>query len=270
MTPIIAVNSNCYHGFSLDRAIRGIKKAGFSAIELTATRGWTEHVMPQMPFKALAKIKKQLQEDNVRAIAMSGHCNLMDPERLPDFLENMEMAAYFGCDFIVSSIGEAHLEDKVVDEKDLLDHLQSLLPALERLNLMLVLEVHGKAHGSGKAIQRIVKAVNHPLVKINYDTANAVFYGDVDVVKDMEAVVDDIAYIHLKDKAGPRDVWNFPALGEGDIDFKGIFQMLKDQKNDAPWSIEIEFTEKGPKDAEEVDEALITSANFLKSLGFAI
>lgn len=270
MKAIVAVNSNCYHGYSLDRAIEGIKRSGFSAIELTATRGWTEHVMPEMPFKELAKIKKQLQEENLLPIAMSGHCNLMDPERLTDFLENMELASYFGCRFIVSSIGEAHLEDKVVDERDLTNHLICLLPDLERLDLMLVLEVHGKQHGSGKEIRRIVKAVNSPLVKINYDTANAIFYGDVDVVQDMEAVIDDIAYIHLKDKAGPKDVWNFPALGEGYVDFDNIFKMLKEKQNNAPLSIEIEFTEQGPRDANEVDAALVTSANYLKSLGIKI
>ncbi|MCK9177210.1 MAG: sugar phosphate isomerase/epimerase, partial [Clostridiales bacterium] len=107
-------------------------------------------------------------------------------------------------------------------------------------------------------------------VKINYDTANAIFYGDVDVVQDMEAVIDDIAYIHLKDKAGPKDVWNFPALGEGYVDFENIFKLLKNRQNDAPLSIEIEFTERGPRDADEVDAALVTSANYLKSLGIPI
>lgn len=40
---------------------------------------------------------------------MSGHCNLMDPERIPDFEKNIRLAAFFGCQYIVSSIGEAHL-----------------------------------------------------------------------------------------------------------------------------------------------------------------
>ena len=41
---IIAVNSNCYHGYPIEDAIAGIKAAGFKYIELTATKGWTEHV----------------------------------------------------------------------------------------------------------------------------------------------------------------------------------------------------------------------------------
>ena len=34
---IIAVNSNCYHGYSLEDAVAGIRAAGFKYIELTAT-----------------------------------------------------------------------------------------------------------------------------------------------------------------------------------------------------------------------------------------
>ena len=46
MGRIIAVNSNCYHGYSIEQAIDGIAAAGFRYIELTATKGWTEHVSP--------------------------------------------------------------------------------------------------------------------------------------------------------------------------------------------------------------------------------
>lgn len=41
---IIGVNSNCYHGYSIEDALEGIAAAGFHYVELTATKGWTEHV----------------------------------------------------------------------------------------------------------------------------------------------------------------------------------------------------------------------------------
>lgn len=39
MKRIIAVNSNCYHGYSIEDAIDGIADSGFHYIELTATKG---------------------------------------------------------------------------------------------------------------------------------------------------------------------------------------------------------------------------------------
>src|SRR5690554_2525330 len=105
MDRIIAVNSNCYHGFSIDEAIDGIAAAGFRYIELTATKGWTEHVFPTHTFAELVRIKKRLKEANITPFAMSGHTNLMDTERMQDFILNIELAAFFECDYIVSSIG---------------------------------------------------------------------------------------------------------------------------------------------------------------------
>ena len=39
MKRIIGVNSNCYHGYSIEEALEGIHKAGFHYVELTATKG---------------------------------------------------------------------------------------------------------------------------------------------------------------------------------------------------------------------------------------
>ena len=72
MERIIAVNSNTYHGFTLEDAISGISKASFKYIELTATKGWTEHVFPDMSFEKLVQIKENLSNHELIPYAMSG------------------------------------------------------------------------------------------------------------------------------------------------------------------------------------------------------
>ena len=62
MKRIIAVNSNCYHGYTIEEAVAGIRKAGFRYIELTATKGWTEHVFPDQSFQRLLEVKDKLDE----------------------------------------------------------------------------------------------------------------------------------------------------------------------------------------------------------------
>ena len=261
----IFVNSNTYHGYTLDEAIDSIAKSGFDAIELTATKGWTEHVFPTMDFSELVRIKRKLKDANLEVIGMSGHANLMDHNRLPDFIDNMYLAHFFGSQFIVSSIGEAHLEDKEhLGEDDLVENIKSLIPILEETGLTLVLEVHGKDHGSGVIINSIVNKVSHGQVKIAYDTANALFYSNVNLVEDIEASMDNIAYMHIKDKAGERTEWNFPAIGKGLINFEEIFDLFDKHQNYVPMSIEIEFTDKGPKDFDEVETAVKDSYEYLK------
>ena len=94
MNRIIAMNSNTYHGFSLEEAVRGIADAGFRYIELTATKGWTEHVYPDQPMRKLMRAQDMLADAKLVPFAMSGHTNLTDPERAGDFLDNIRLASF--------------------------------------------------------------------------------------------------------------------------------------------------------------------------------
>ena len=267
---IIAVNSNCYHGYSIEQAVAGIRAAGFHYIELTATKGWTEHVFPDQSFARLLEVQDLLKKNDLIPFAMSGHTNLMDTARIGDFVNNIRLAHFFGCGYIVSSIGEAHLEDKAVASNEVVaEHIRGLVPYLEEYDMTLVLEVHGD-HGTGAILREICELVGSPRVLINYDTANAIFYGDVDVPADFAGCLDKIGYVHLKDKAGGRQEWDFPALGKGYVEFPKLFKMMDEAGNMSPYSIEIEFTQAGPKDLAEIDQAVLDSAAYLKGQGFQL
>ena len=266
----IIVNSNCYHGFPLEAAVEGIVKAGFHNIELTATKGWTEHVFPDMSLSRLVRTRRLLEEAGLAVVAMSGHVNLMDEERIADFVDNIELAHFLSAPVIVSSVGEAHLKDRTSAGDDLVaSNIRSFLPLLEKYDMHLVLETHGE-HGTATRLASIVDLVGSPRVGICYDTANAIFYGDVKGVEDVEANAGLIDYVHIKDKAGERTEWNFPALGEGYVDFPALLSTLDAKGNTAPLSIEIEFTSAGPANLEEVDQALVTSARYLEGLGYRL
>ena len=270
MDRIIAVNSNTYHGYSVEDALRGISAAGFRYVELTATKGWTEHVFPTHSFASLIRVKKLMAELGLTPFALSGHCNLMDPERIQDFILNIELAAFLGSDYIVSSVGEAHLEDK--NKEDLggiTENIVRLLPCLRAHGIKLVLETHGD-HSTAGILKEIVGRVGSDLVAINYDTANVIYYAGVLPEVDMLDAIDQIAYLHLKDKLGGVKEWNFPALGKGVVNFPAIFSNLSAAKNSSPFSIELEFTPEGAGSLEAVNEAVRTSAAYLKSHGFVL
>ncbi len=189
---------------------------------------------------------------------------------MKDFAENIELARFFGCQYIVSSVGEAHLEDKETAGNDILAaNIKSVIPLLEDADMTLVLEIHG-AHCNGKILKEIVDLIASDYVRINYDTANAIFYGGVKPEEDMQNCKDEIAYMHLKDKRGGQQEWDFPALGKGTVNFPKIFENLENNKNACPFSIEIEFTKEGPKDIAEVNQAVLDSYQYLREKGFDI
>lgn len=273
MKNIISVSTNTYHGFSTDEALEGIAAAGFKYVELTAVKGWTEHVMPGFPEDEFIKVEKKLKDLGLTCIALSGHCNLMDAERLNDFRENIKLAHRFGCKYIISSAGEAHFgKGESFTDEVLIRNIKSIVPDLEKYDLCLGIEVHG-AYGTGESLYRIYKGVGSDRVGINYDTANVVFYGGQIPNIEIRNCVDGINYMHLKDKVGIDKVWNFPAIGSGDLDLTGLMNYVDANGYTGPFSIEIEFTEEftmRPKvqgDLATADKAVKDSFDYLKSQG---
>lgn len=269
----IAVNSNSYHGFGLDEALEGIAAAGFHYVELTAVRGWTEHLHADMTDAEISAVKDKLQQLDLTVISLGGHCNLMEEERLMDFEKNIELAAKFGCEYIVTSTGEAHFgENETFADDALVANIKKILPKLEQHKIQMVLEVHGE-YGTGESLYRIAKAVNSPYVGVNYDTANVVFYGKEYPEEEIKTCAPGVTYVHLKDKAGAMDEWNFPAVGAGDLKLKEFMEYMDTQNYTGPYSVEIEYTEaftmrdKQPGDLEVANKAIADSYAYLKSIG---
>lgn len=73
----LAINSNTYHGFSLEDAVKGAAKAGFKQIELAAVKDHTAHVLPEMSEKELLAIKKLLHQYEMRCVGIGAHSNVM-------------------------------------------------------------------------------------------------------------------------------------------------------------------------------------------------
>ena len=135
-------------------------------------------------------------------------------------------------------------------------------------------------------ILEVIKKINSPWIRINYDTGNVIFYGGVRPEEDVVAALPYLAHIHLKDKRGGKKVWDFPPIGMGEIDFPRIFEILLEQGYSGPISVEIEVLgkdtipswlvsdEKGEIVSEEkkfsgpeiVDKALVKSLQYIKTL----
>ena len=262
MKNVFAINTNTYHGFSTDEALEGVAAAGFKYIEIAAVRNWTEHVMPEWPQEKIDHVKQKAKDLGLTIIAMSGHCDLSDADRLNDFRANMKLAHELGCKWIISSTGEAHfMKGEEGTEEKLIANIKTLLPDLEAYDMQLGIEVHGANYGTGEAVARLVRGVGSPRVGVNYDTANVVFWGRSNPDTDLDTCVKDLNFCHLKDKIGMDNSWNFPAIGAGELHLLDLMQRMKDNGYEGPFSIEIEYTEEF--DMREKREGDIDYANKL-------
>ncbi len=262
-----SVSTNTYHGFSLDDALEGIAQAGFKYVELTGVAGWTEHVNWQMNDEDFKSLKDKLSQKGLTAIALSGHCNIIAEDGMEAFLKNVDLAARLGCQFIVTGTGETHGDKEVVEnESVLIDTLRKITKKCEQVGVCLVLETHGNNYNTGQTMYNLVSNIDSDFIGINYDTANVIFYGNVRPEDEIVNGITRLKFVHLKDKAGANNEWNFPAIGKGYIDFPKIFSVLRENNYDGPISVEIEFTPDGPGSLEAVNQAVKDSFDHIQKI----
>ncbi len=262
----LAINSNTYHGFSLEEAVKGASKAGFKQIELAAVRDHTAHVLPDFSTKRFEEVKDLLREYGMKCVGISAHSNIMKEDGVKNLLNSIELAVIFDCPYIITATGDTHDDHDVIeDERKLIENIQPVVEKCEQYGKQLVLETHGNNYSTGISLMRLAKAF-HDRVKINYDTANVIFYGNMLPYDDLQASVDYVEFVHLKDKLGAYHEWNFPAIGDGEIDFPKVFSILQKGNYQGPISVELEFTPAGPGSLHEVNDAVKKSYHYLAKL----
>ena len=273
MKNLVAVNTNSYHGFSVDEALEGIAKAGFKYVEISAVPVWTGHILPTMEEAEIQRIEKKVRDLGLELIGMSGHCNLMEKERLEDFRENIKLAHRLGIKYIVSSTGEAHFgKGETFRDDVLIENIKTLVPMLEKYDMQMVLETHGQ-YGTGESLKKIAEGTGSDRVGVCYDTANVVFYGNVRPEEEIRKCMDRVKYFHLKDKIGYDNVWNFPAVGQGELKLLDVIAYANEQGFHGPFSMEVEYTEdftmrdKRPGDLEYVNEEMVKAYRYMEEHG---
>lgn len=267
MDNALCLNSNTYHGFELADAVSGAKAAGLRFIEIAAVRGHTEHLRADMSDAEIDSALALLAENGIQPLGLSGHANIMTEDGRASFRSNIELAARIGATYIVTGTGETHDDEDVIeDEAVLVDILRDLSAAAAERGIKVALETHGNNYGTGASIRDLVTKVGSDDFGVNYDTANVIFYGDAEPYDDLRVSADRVLGIHLKDKAGDPREWNFPAIGDGYLDFGRVFEILRDTGCSAPLSIEIEFTPAGPASLDEVHSAVARSVATIGAL----
>lgn len=267
MNPI-CLNSNTYASFPLEDAIIGAERSDIHLIELSAVDG-CQHVGPDLTDREADAVLRRLAESGLITVALGGSANLTTEKGRDLFRRNLILGAQLGVDYVVTGTGDRHGDRRGIHDPDVfVAEVAALAEEARKAGVRMAIETHGGNYATGVQVQELVAAIGSDALFINYDTANVIFYGDTDPYDDLEQCLDRVIGIHLKDKTGKRDEWNFPAIGEGDTDFAQIREILagSNRTDSVPLSIEIEFTPAGAGSVAEVHRSLAASVATIESL----
>ena len=98
-------HSNSYHTYSLEEALEGIAAAGYKFVELSAVRGWTEHVPLEANAKTLGRIQRMMNKLGLMSLSLSGHSDLTTKDGLRDGLKAVDLCERMGIEIMNTAIG---------------------------------------------------------------------------------------------------------------------------------------------------------------------
>src|SRR4051812_28550469 len=236
MAKPLAGHTNSYHTYSHDEALQGIAEAGYTAVELSAVPGWTEHVDLDGD---QGELRRKLESSGLEPVSLSAHSDLTTADGLAHGIKAVRWAAEYGIPVVNTAVGGHQSADE--NEAAFLANIGALADEAERAGIKVGLEIHGDIMASGAVTLPLLEKIGRDSVGINYDTANVVFYSGDTPVEDIPKVADRICHVHLKETAGGKGVWNFGAIGSGVVDFAHVLRMLQAAGYSGPYSVELEF-----------------------------
>ena len=261
----IGVVTSTYPNYNADEAMAGISAASFKYVELASAPAYFNHILPLPEEATEADVRNLLNKCKgygLELYCIAGHTRLLTENGVADFKTVLDYANMAAVRFVTTDVGEIKVED---DKQRFYRDIAEIADYAQSKNVTVCLEMHGSWCNNGKTGAEIIQKVNHPNVRLNYDTANVSLYGGVWAVDDMQYALPYMGFMHIKEVGGELKEWNFPALGDGKVDFDKIRELIKDYTG--PISVEIEFDGK-ERLLQEINTAVKKSYDFLAENGF--
>jgi len=283
-----------YRQQSLERALEGIARSDFRAVEVACICGYCEHIFPErMTAGDIDRLAKLVESFGLTITSIAGHVDMAwplmgkrsDVPQYPKLEEGVDLAhegflrlrsridlaSHLGIEIINTGIGVTADQKEI--ERFYLE-FDALLGYAEKRNVKIGLESHAGLTETATATLALCRKLGRPNVGLNYDTANVRFYTGLDPVADLAScdekeLRDRLFHVHIKDHRGGKYNWDFPPLGEGEVDFKKLAALLDRIGYKGPCSLEIQFHGPGTTDPtpEIIDAGIVASYRFMRQMG---
>ena len=205
-----------YGAHPLQRALEGIKAAGYQFVAWGTTHQQEGQRVPVMPGDAPPEKARELaarcRDSGLEPLMMF---SIVYPEAdgAQEILANrIRQASAAGMPQVLT-FGHT----KGGNRELWLKRFKELGPLARDHNVTIVVKQHGGETGTGEACAEIVREVDDPGIMVNYDAGNVMDYLDVDPTADIEKCADVVRSFCIKDHRNwPRDEDCGPGLGEID------------------------------------------------------
>ncbi|NUM54516.1 MAG: TIM barrel protein [Candidatus Hydrogenedentes bacterium] len=205
----------------------------------------------------------RLAQHSLTPLVMRGSADLSEASSVDALAVQIATCQKMGVGYMFLSPKHANAPKEVAYE-----HLRKAGDVARAHNVVLSLETHPDLGTNGAIQLETMKAINHQNVRVNFDTGNITYYNrGRNAVDELKTIVDYVATVEVKDHNGGFETWEFPPLGKGVVDFKGVFGVLDACGYAGPVTLEFEGTQGVNLDEEQTKHAIEESVAYLRTLG---
>lgn len=254
-----------YAAFSLERALKGIRSAGYRHVawgttHAEGTGAETPVLAPDAPADRARDLGRRCRDLGLEPLLMFSGIYPEDPRGLDVLRARIRQAAAGGVPQVLT-FGHTRGGNRGL----WVERFKRLGPEARDHGVTIVVKQHGGETGTGAACAEIVREVNDEGIKVNYDAGNVMDYLDVDPIPDLKACRDVVRSFCIKDHRNtPRDEDCGPGLGE--IDHYKLLGLVAFTGRTIPLCCENIFAPLLPRPAtpEQVDVLARRAREFLE------
>jgi len=237
-------------------ALERIRRAGYEYVEPQATGPWCPHVdawkSDPAEFRALLK---QYGFKGATALWAPNGSLIGSPKCVEGVSQAIRWAHEAGIPVVNCGDGRKPKNMSDADALKLVaERMAAILEVAEKCQVYLAIEPHGTFSVTADGLKTLMGLSKSKWLGINYDTAN-VHHAGSDEVAVLEAIVDRVVHVHVKDTVAKKCV----ALGQGEVNLLGCLKVLKQHGYHGVLSLETE----GEFSADQVQPLVEASRAFL-------
>ena len=206
-----------YSSFPLERALTGIKSAGYQHVAWGVKhREANGENVPVIAEEASPDVAKELAK---RCRGMGLEPVMMFSTIYPEHARGLDVLTRRIKQAAAANIGQVltfgHTQGG--NRAVWIERFKALGPIARDNNVTLVVKQHGGSTGTGEACAEIIREVNDLGIMVNYDAGNVMDYLDLDPIPDIKKCAAEIRSFCVKDHRNwPKDQDCGPGFGEID------------------------------------------------------
>ena len=236
MDRIISVSTMAFDGYSLEVALDELAALGVRHVEPASVDKIFQHLVEEdFCDRRATWLRSELAARRLGCLSLSAHMDLTGPEAVERFHRRLAFARNIGARCVNTIAGPAgKLEEFRKNIVVIADRARDL-------GVMIALENHGDLLDREQQVLDFIREVNHPAVRVNYDTGNAWYYskGAINPVDELALLAPVVAHVHVKTPKIVDGLLRWVALGDGELDLPGLARVLKERMPGVPVSYEL-------------------------------